>query len=212
MGAPRFGEDALGILITPLATADDIAPLLPQPDTVAPPPPAPMGPQEVARFDALVVRYRRPLLSFFQRRAAAPEDAEDLAQEVFMRLSRRFATLHWSNPDGLVFAIAANALTDHRRRERARHRDQHVEVDPAIQDDEPSAEAAVSSRQSLSALVTALDRLSPRVREVFVLCRFENLTQAQAAERLGVSVSAVEKHMMTAMARLRQAIGSSNES
>jgi len=163
------------------------------------------------RFDALVSRYRRPLLSFFQRRAVGVEDAEDLTQEVFMRLSRRFSRLHWGNPDGLVFTVAANALVDHERHERSRRRGHHVEVDPALPADEPSAEAALSGRERLRALVAALDTLHPKVKAVFVLCRFESLSQAEAAARLGLSVSAVEKHMMTAMARLRQAIGSQHD-
>jgi RNA polymerase sigma-70 factor (ECF subfamily) len=166
---------------------------------------------EAPRFDALVSRYRRPLLSFFQRRAVGVEDAEDLTQEVFMRLSRRFARLHWGNPDGLIFTVAANALIDHERHERSRRRSHHVEVDPALPTDEPSAEAALSGRERLRSLVAALDTLHPNVKAVFVLCRFENLSQAEAADRLGLSVSAVEKHMMTAMARLRLAIGSKHD-
>jgi RNA polymerase sigma-70 factor (ECF subfamily) len=59
--------------------------------------------------------------------------------------------------------------------------------------------------------VAALDTLSPSVRAAFVLCRFENLTQAEAAARLGLSVSTIEKHMMTALARLRLAIGTEHD-
>ncbi|SFJ98211.1 RNA polymerase sigma factor [Caulobacter sp. UNC279MFTsu5.1] len=166
---------------------------------------------DAPRFDALVARYRRPLLSFFQRRSVGAEDAEDLTQEVFMRLSRRFSRLHWGNPDGLVFTVAANALVDHERHERSRRRDRHVEVDPGLPDEGPSAEAALAGRERLRGLVAALDTLSPSVRAAFVLCRFENLTQAETAARLGLSVSAVEKHMMTALARLRLAIGTEHD-
>lgn len=168
-------------------------------------------PVDAPRFDALVARYRRPLLSFFQRRAVGVEDAEDLTQEVFMRLSRRFSRLHWGNPDGLVFTVAANALVDHERYERARRRGHHVEVDPALPAEDPSAEAQLSGRERLRTLVETLDTLHPNVKAVFVLCRFENLSQIEAAARLGLSVSAVEKHMMTAMTRLRQAIGSKHD-
>ena len=163
-------------------------------------------PLEAPRFEALVSRYRRPLLRFFQRRSVGVEDAEDLTQEVFMRLSQRFSRLHWGNPDGLVFTVAANTLVDHERHQRSRRRDRHVEVDPALPADEPTAEAALAGRQRLARLVAALDQLHPNARAVFVLCRFENLTQAEAAARLNLSLSAVEKHMMNALARLRDAI------
>lgn len=193
----------MGVLTFPTPTAQG-AGQEPTPDGFQPPADAP-------RFDALVSRYRRPLLSFFQRRSLGVEDAEDLTQEVFMRLSRRFSRLHWGNPDGLIFTVAANALVDHERHERSRRRSHHVEVDPALPTDEPSAEATLSARERLRTLVAALDTLHPNVKAVFVLCRFENLSQPEAATRLGLSVSAVEKHMMTAMARLRQALGSTHD-
>jgi RNA polymerase sigma factor (sigma-70 family) len=196
----------MGVLTFPsLASADEDPPVRTS-DAIEPRPAL-----DAPRFDALVSRYRRPLLSFFQRRSVGAEDAEDLTQEVFMRLSRRFARLHWGNPDGLVFTVAANALVDHERHERSRRRDRHVEVDPALPADEPSAEAALAGRERLRSLIAALDTLSPSVRAAFVLCRFENLTQAEAAARLGLSVSTVEKHMMTALARLRLAIGNQHD-
>lgn len=196
----------MGVLIFPgLAATDEEAPA--RASDAAEPRPA----LDAPRFDALVSRYRRPLLSFFQRRSVGVEDAEDLTQEVFMRLSRRFSRLHWGNPDGLVFTVAANALIDHERHERSRRRDRHVEVDPRLPDEEPSAETALAGRERLRSLVAALDTLGPSVRTAFVLCRFENLTQADAAARLGVSVSTIEKHMMTALARLRLAIGSEHD-
>jgi len=196
----------MGVLTFPsLASTDEEAPV--RASDSAEPRPA----LDAPRFDALVARYRRPLLSFFQRRSVSAEDAEDLTQEVFMRLSRRFSRLHWGNPDGLVFTVAANALVDHERHERSRRRDRHVEVDPGLPDEGPSAEAALAGRERLRGLVAALDTLSPSVRAAFVLCRFENLTQAEAAARLGLSVSAVEKHMMTALARLRLAIGTQHD-
>lgn len=168
-------------------------------------------PLETPRFEALVSRYRRPLLRFFQRRSVGVEDAEDLTQEVFMRLSQRFSRLHWGNPDGLVFTVAANALVDHERHQRSRQRGRHVEVDPALPADEPTAEAALAGRQRLARLVAALDDLHPNARAVFVLCRFENLTQAEAAARLNLSLSAIEKHMMNALAHLREVIETAHD-
>lgn len=52
-------------------------------------------------------------------------------------------------------------------------------------------------------MLKALNALPPRARQVVILRRFENLTYLQIAARLGISVSAVEKHMARAMAALR---------
>ncbi len=195
----------MGVLTFPGASASVDPPDGPSESAPANPP------LEAPRFEALVSRYRRPLQRFFQRRSVGVEDAEDLTQEVFMRLSQRFSRLHWGNPDGLVFTVAANTLVDHERHQRSRRRDRHVEVDPGLPADEPTAEAALAGRQRLAKLVAALDQLHPNARAVFVLCRFENLTQAEAAARLNLSLSAVEKHMMNALARLRDAIETAHD-
>ena len=52
------------------------------------------------------------------------------------------------------------------------------------------------------ALLDALEELPPRTRQVFVLCRIEGMRQKGVAKRLGVSVSAIEKHMIKAIAHL----------
>jgi len=192
-------------------TFEDGAPIPGDPPGDAAAAPEKDAARDAPRFDSLVARYRRPLQRFFRRRSLGVEDAEDLTQEVFMRLSRRFSHLRWDNPDGLVFTVASNALVDHERHRRSRRQEHHVEVDPGLPADEPSVETALAGRQRLARLVAALDDLHPNARSVFVLCRFENLTQAEAARRLGLSVSAVEKHMMNALARLREAIEANPE-
>jgi DNA-directed RNA polymerase specialized sigma24 family protein len=101
-----------------------------------------------------------------------------------MRLSQRFSRLHWGNPDGLVFTVASNALVDHERHQRSRQRGRHVEVDPALPADEPSAETALADASGWPSPGRGLDDLHPNARAVFVLCRFENLTQAEAAPRI----------------------------
>jgi RNA polymerase sigma-70 factor (ECF subfamily) len=47
-----------------------------------------------------------------------------------------------------------------------------------------------------------IERMPPRRREAFLLCRIEELTYAQAGRRMGVTVHAIEKHMSAAMAQL----------
>jgi len=56
-------------------------------------------------------------------------------------------------------------------------------------------------------MLAALDGLPSRARTIVILRRFENLTYGQIAERLGISVSAVEKHMVRSMSALRAALG-----
>ncbi|MFP1132061.1 RNA polymerase sigma factor [Asticcacaulis sp.] len=157
-----------------------------------------------SHFDALARRLRQPLMTFFLRRAASPADAEEMVQEVFVRLLRRDNLFALQNLDGYVFETAANLMRDKVRRDTARASDRHDDVSVLdIATEAPSAEDSVAARQRLDRMMSALDTLSPRAQAVVLLRRFEDMSYAQISQRLGISVSAVEKHMIRAMEVLR---------
>lgn len=155
-------------------------------------------------FVELARRLRGPLFSFFLRRSGSAADADEMVQDLFVRLLRRGDLLGLENVDAYVFEAAANVARDRGRYEQARGRGRHVEIDDLVAECEtPDAEQVVVGKQRLKRLLAALDALPPRARQVVILRRFENLTYPQIARRIGVSVSAVEKHMVRAMAALR---------
>ncbi|MBI1682318.1 RNA polymerase sigma factor [Caulobacter hibisci] len=160
-----------------------------------------------AGFEALTRRLRAPLLSYFTRRTGSRLDAEELVQDLFLRLLRRRGLMALENVDGYVFEAAANLLRDKARRDRARLDGGPVDLqtlDPA--DDLPGAEQVVGGRQNLARLRAALKSLPPRARTIVILRRFEDMTHAEIAARLRISVSAVEKHLARAMIVLRDAL------
>lgn len=155
-------------------------------------------------FAALTRRLRAPLTRFFLRRSTSPSDAEEMVQDLFLRLMRRADLMSLQNVDGYVFEAAANIARDRGRYEQARGQGLHVEINDALAEyDAPDAEQIIAGRQRLKRMLAALDALPPRARAVVILRRFENLTYPQIARRLGISVSAVEKHMVRAMSALR---------
>jgi RNA polymerase sigma factor (sigma-70 family) len=155
-------------------------------------------------LDALSRKFRRPLIGFFFRRIRNGADAEELTQEVFYRLVSRPDILSITNHEGYVFEVAANLLRDRARKLRTRALDAHVQLeDLEIESIQPSQFATVEGKQRLNVLLQALSELTPRCRDVFMLNRFENFSHSQIAMHLGISTSAVEKHVMHAMAHLR---------
>ena len=66
-------------------------------------------------------------------------------------------------------------------------------------DDAPSPETVAAGRQRLAKLVEALDCLPAKTRTVFRLHKFDGLSHAEVAQRLGISRSSVEKHMIDAL-------------
>lgn len=173
--------------------------------------PALVGSAGFEAFDALSRRLRPALMRYFQRRTASVSDAEELVQELFLRLLRRADLFELQNLDGYVFEAAANLARDRVRRHQARG-GRHVHIDDIeAATDEPSPEQVVDGRKRMSLMLTALDGLPPRARTIVILRRFETLTYGQIADRLGISVSAVEKHMVRSMSALRAALGTTSD-
>ena len=159
-------------------------------------------------LDHLSARYRGPLTSYFLRRVRRRDEAEDLTQEVFLRMVRSFQRTDAEggqpidNPEAFLFRTAVNLLRDRARRARtfadhlteAGHREENVEV--------RSPERVLQGRQSLRSALTALEELDARTRDVFILHRLEGLKYAEIAVLHGVSSSSIEKYMIKALAHL----------
>jgi RNA polymerase sigma-70 factor (ECF subfamily) len=163
-----------------------------------------------AELDA---RYRVPLVNYFQRRLGCRTDAEDLTQEVFLRLANWAEAEGAEIADGLIFTIAANLLRDRARRARTRSSSRHVELgaDDGLEGetalvDSLEPERILISREALAQVLSALDMVGSRTRDVFLLYRFEGKKQREIAELFGISVSAVEKHIVKALKQVAAAL------
>lgn len=152
-------------------------------------------------------RWRPALMAFFLRRLPDRADAEDMTQEVFARLMAGGA----DRPDfgdGYVFQIAANLLRDRARREtvRASHRRWVASAEGfGVEPLDPSR--VVAARESLSAVAGLLAAMPERTRTIFLLYRLEAVPKRDIADAYGVSISAVDKHLMKAMATMVAALG-----
>lgn len=119
-----------------------------------------------------------------------------------MRLLAREAGLI-GNLQAYLFRVAASVLADRARRRAVRATDLHQELqewDHPVEDISP--ERVLLGQEAVRAMVAAIETLPPRTRDAFVLHRFEEVTYGAIAARMGISVSAVEKHIMRAMRHL----------
>jgi RNA polymerase sigma factor (sigma-70 family) len=153
-----------------------------------------------AELDA---RFRRPLMSYFLRRVGDYGEAEDLTQQVFLRLLGSARADAYDLQAPLVFRIASNLLRDRRR--AAGPRGDHLrlvddsDIDTLSADAEDlTPERVLLSRENLSEVLRSLDQLGARTRDMFILFRLENMNQADIAALFGCSRSTVEKHVMKA--------------
>jgi RNA polymerase sigma-70 factor (ECF subfamily) len=172
------------------------------------------GPAPSAREggeDPLVRAYlekRANLVRFFAARAGSPV-AEDLAQELYLKLASRPLGGEADNPTALLYRIALNLMLDRARGEaRSAARDAEWRGAHAAsaggQDvaDEAPADEAAASRQRLRQLVAAVGELPPQMRRAFSLHKLEGLSHAETAQAMGISVKSVEKHISAALKAL----------
>jgi RNA polymerase sigma-70 factor (ECF subfamily) len=148
---------------------------------------------------------RQSLARFFRRRVPDQAEVEDLVQEVFARVVARDSRSRVDHLGGYVFQTAASVLADRARRRFARRAEDHVEFDPDQHGDvDVDVERLLTGREDLRAATAALLSLPERTRTIFVLHRLEGCGYREIGQRLGISVSAVEKHMARAVRHLTQ--------
>jgi RNA polymerase sigma factor (sigma-70 family) len=160
-----------------------------------------------SRLEVMASAYRAPLLSFFQRRLRRGPDAEDLVQEVFIRLARQQDLAGIEHLDGYVFQTAANVLRDRARREAVRAEPHMPEAFDPIDDAGFSPERVLIGRQGVQRLISALHELPETTRVVFTQYHLDSVPQVEIARRLRLSLSTVEKHMARANAHLLRRMG-----
>ncbi len=148
------------------------------------------------------------LASWLAKRVRCNEDANDLAQEAFLRMHKFQQSRELDNVRAFLFKTANNLAVDQLRRARVHDRYLSTEMLPEHSDEEedkfaPSAERTVSAEQELDKIYEILERMPPKVRRAFVLHRDKDMSYSAIAEEMGVSNSMVEKYIIEALKILR---------
>jgi RNA polymerase sigma-70 factor (ECF subfamily) len=146
---------------------------------------------------------RSELLAFMTARLRCPFAAQDLAQDLFLKLFALDRSAEIANARAYVFRMAANLVTDHQRwNARLRGVLAEAEAYLNVEETRSSPERQAMAQEELRNLAAAVERLSPTTRRIFKRTRFEGRTQREIAAELGVSQTAVEKHIRKALAAL----------
>ena len=152
-------------------------------------------------FNELFRRYEPRAYVFFLKRTGSPQRAEDLYQELFLRIHRardRYEPALAFTP--WFFQIANRLLIDDRRRAFRSHEVPIEERDPRAE--QRGGEAQLADREQAEQL---LDALSSEERYVIRSAKVEGIGYPELAEHLGKSVAAVKKLASRAIQRLRAA-------
>jgi RNA polymerase sigma-70 factor (ECF subfamily) len=155
---------------------------------------------DTSAFAALIHRHQAALVNFF-RRMGASNEAEDVAQETFLRVWRYRARYRpTAKFTTFLFTLARHAWADHLRRAQKQERvTERVGAETAPHD----ATAQEAARQRLDAQV-ALATLPEKLRLVVVMSLYQGLKYEEIATALDVPVGTVKSRMFLAMVRLKE--------
>lgn len=162
-------------------------------------------------FELFLQSQFRGLLQFLRARTASEQDAEDAAQESMTKLLRYRESEPPSAWKQLLYRIAVNVAHDQFRVAHTHHRKEHVALDGLeIAAVEHTPEQRAVYEQQVRRLSKAILELPPKCQRVYLLKRVHGMSHAQIAERCGISVKMVEKHLATALVQLRRKVGDSS--
>ncbi len=156
-------------------------------------------------FTAIVERYQSPIYNLCLRYLHRVEDAEDTAQEAFIRAFVHREKFDPNRPLAPWLMTIARRLCIDRLRRGDNERISH-EKGERLQDPAPSAEQNVASRQELNTLASELENLPEGQREAISLYHLDGLTYEETAEVLDVPKGTVMTWLFRGRARLREAI------
>jgi RNA polymerase sigma-70 factor (ECF subfamily) len=149
------------------------------------------------------------LLGFIARRVRIREDAEDILQEVMLRIHHHSGDLaHTDRLAGWVYRIASNAIADHYRKPARRELPSGQATDvPGRNRSSAAAESELATAELRSELAHCLapliESLPAIYRQALRLTEFEGITQTQAAAQLGISASGMKTRVQRARKQLK---------
>ena len=165
-------------------------------------------------FDYLVQKYRRPLVSFMYRMARNSAAAEDLAQEVFLRVYRSRQTYEASAKfTTWLYRIATNLAVNHARDTRHERPEVTVSLDEPdeetgttldVADGTITAEAALVRRERMLAIRSKVEALPERQKLAVIMHKYQQMDYKQIAEALKLSESATKSLLFRAYEALRE--------
>ena len=146
------------------------------------------------------------LQRFLRGRLGSSSLAADMVHDQYLKLRDLEDQPAVQNHKAYLFGMAANLATDHLRGERRRGEILQQAGDVVWQEaNEQSPERHAVAQAELAYLTEAAASLSERARQVFYLNRYENKSQVEIAEQLGLGLTTVHKDLKVAMAVLRAA-------
>jgi RNA polymerase sigma-70 factor (ECF subfamily) len=154
-----------------------------------------------APLEMLWYQFSSRLLAFIRRRVSDNADAEDILQEVFIRVHRGLCCSNeWNKPESWIYQITRNLIIDYyRRRRNWAEIPEDLAVEADIPEGDPEKRLALSLRETI-------DQLPEPYRQALILTEYQGLSQKELAEKLGLSTSGAKSRIQRARQAARSFI------
>jgi RNA polymerase sigma-70 factor (ECF subfamily) len=166
-----------------------------------------------AGLTAAYASHHAQLLRYVTARTGDRSEAEDVLQELWLRLKDANSG-PVANPLSYLYRMASNLVVDRLRERQRRHQREREWTGTIVDlssgeaiDEGPAADQMIEDRQRLLRLSQAINALPAGARRVLQRLKLDGLSHAEVARELGVSKSAIEKHMAVAMKHLIKSMG-----
>ncbi|HEY1615400.1 MAG TPA: sigma-70 family RNA polymerase sigma factor [Rhizomicrobium sp.] len=139
------------------------------------------------------------LLARIRKRTRSDQDAEDLLHSAWLRLQAYRAEHEVREPVAFLVQTAANLAVDGHRRTRRISGTAIEDFGSVLEDNSPLQDEVFAARERLRRVQAGLEKLPPRTRQVFVMHKVQEMKLREIAAALGITQSAVEKHVAKAV-------------
>jgi RNA polymerase sigma factor (sigma-70 family) len=158
--------------------------------------------------DTVFISHRQSLIHRIAEIVGCLQTAEDLAHDAYLKLVRAKEGQEIMHPSSFLYQIGRNLAIDYRRKQQVRSQvieevtDDNIDRLDHIASLLPTPEQYASEQQHAELLLSVLQGLSERRRQIFVLHYFHHWTYDQIAKHSGISRSAVEKNIHVVLSQL----------
>ena len=160
--------------------------------------------EELDAFKVIFDEYYESIRNFVYYKTGEMELAEDIVQEIFMKLWDKRADIKPETVKSLLYIMAGNSIKSHFRHQKVVFN--FAKSNTKEEQTQESADSNIRQTELQNKIQKVLADMPEKSREVFLLNRMDNLVYSDIAERLGLSVKAVEKRMHEALLFIRERI------
>ncbi|MGY6647937.1 RNA polymerase sigma factor [Wenyingzhuangia sp. IMCC45574] len=159
---------------------------------------------EEKNYNHLFRTYYEPATKFIFYKCGNLEQAEDIVQNVFVKLWKLCATISFSKAKSYIYTACRNMFLNDVAHQKVVLKHQKTVLDP-VEHENPAFNLELEEFQEK--LNNAINLLTDKDREVFLLSRIEDKSYKEISEITGLTIKAVERRMSKTMLKLREHIG-----